>query len=194
MYHDTQWKANDRSRIGISTAAYSVLGPLEVSSQFVPGQNVSDLLLEYCGIDAHLLERYMAVFDFRETPPLEMSNSFTAVTMLVSLLSDTRAQSLFAHLCRLMHRASRDIPRLRRKLRELPALVAAQKQEMPVDLEYIFRDPELSKPDLEDIPMAFSLPTHTEMLQSLQGGGDSTKILEDLAAAISEFSAISASR
>lgn len=186
--------ANNQPRVGIFTATYSILRPLDIFSQLAPGQNVSDLLLEYCGLDAHLLERYMAVFDFRETPPLAMSNSFTVVTMLVPLLSDTRAQPLFVHLCRLMHRASRDISRLRRKLRELPGLVAVNGQEMPVDLEYIFRDPELSRPDLEDIPMALEIPTHGEMLQSLQGGGDSTKLLKNLAAAISEFSALSASR
>ncbi|KAF3042573.1 hypothetical protein E8E11_000388 [Didymella keratinophila] len=63
--------------VGIFTATYSILRPLDIFSQLAPGQNVSDLLLEYCGLDAHLLERYMAVFDFRETPPLAMSNSFT---------------------------------------------------------------------------------------------------------------------
>lgn len=137
----------------------------------------------------------MAVFDFRETPPLAMSNAFLAVSMLVPLLCDTRAQALFVHLCRLMHRASLDIPRLRRKLRELPALVAALGKEMPVDLEYIFRDPELSKSSLEDIPMAFSIPTHSEMLESLQRrGGNSTKLLENLALAISGFSTLSASQ
>lgn len=93
-----------------------------------------------------------------------------------------------------MHCASRDIPRLRRKLRELPDLVAAHGQEMSVDLKYIFRDAEFGQPDLEDIPMAFSIPTHGEMLQSLQGSGDSTKLLEDLTLAISKFSTLSASR
>ena len=170
----------------------SILRPLKADTAFDQNSTVKDLCLQLGGIDIETIEQYVKRFSLRDYSCMVLCGLYNTLFTVATYLNDPTTHQLFAKACLFMRQTAPDFPMAGFILQAVRAFAWATKMPIPTIAEPSFEGLGITKEELLDVPLAFTLPKTDAVRKLLCNGGDeSRKMGVEMGRLLSKWGALS---